>query len=165
MVLEDDLAVAQKITKYHTQIILMACVPQLFLMLNRDWMEERTGNLTKWTLMLLLIFGFVGVYLNYQYPITAANKGDTKRVRRRAVFLLAMAIFINLMSWLPIVYAYGYLDVLKQIPERVRIGNKLSLVIAFGLGAIFSAVLVNLTYDVMEVMVRKIVGRKDSKPP
>lgn len=163
-VVDEDLAVAQKITRYHSQIILMACVPQLFLILNGEWIRETTGNLTKWILLILFTLGFIGIYINYQYPITAANQGNPKRVRQRAVFLLALAIFINLINWIPIVYAYGHLDFLKQIRAILRIGNKLSLVIAFALGAIFSAVLGKLTFGVIKVIFRKIVLRNDRKP-
>lgn len=174
VVSNDDLAVAQKITRYHTQIILLACIPQLFLFLNREWMEERTGDFTKWVLILLMFFGFIGIYLNYRYPITIPYKGNQKRVRQRAVFLLATAIFINLMNWLPIVYAFGYFDLLNQTLGKEQIGAKLLFAIAFGLGAIVSGFLAKLTYEVVKVtgaeslnphLLRKGGSRYSSRSP
>jgi hypothetical protein len=157
----EDLAVGEKITSYHSAIILLACFPTLYILTNLQWIQEGAGKFVEWILAAQGFLVPISIYLNFGFRTPTAHGDDAKGYKRRAVILLAMAIFINLTSWLPIIYALGYFNVfLNLFPGRELLGKWLSLGLAFSLGAIISGVLGNFTYDILKFAFRKMLEKK-----
>ena len=157
----DDLAVGKKITYYHTYIIALALAPTFFLIVQKDWMIERAGSFVKWWVLFLTTIGFVGAYFTHAYPLPTPYQGDTRAYRRRAVFLLALAIFANIMSGAPIIYASGVFNfIISRLPARQTFGTKFYLAASFIAGAICAGVLGNLAYDILKHLARRIREKK-----
>jgi hypothetical protein len=157
----DDLAVGNKITHYHTQIIALALAPSFYLIVQKNWMIERTGSFVKWWVLFLWIMGLVGTFFAHAYPLPTPYQGDTRAYRRRAVFLLALAIFANIMSWVPIIYASGVFSlIISRFPGRGTLGANFYLVAGFIVGAICSGVLGNLAYDILKYVAKRMREKK-----
>ena len=102
------------------------------------------------------------------YPLPTPYQGDTRAYRRRAVFLLALAIFANIMSWVPIIYASGVLNfivarfpdfIVTRFPDRGTLGAKFYLAGGF-IAGICSGVLGNFAYDILKYLARRMREKK-----
>jgi hypothetical protein len=153
----DDLAAGKKLAFHHTHIIGLAIGPSIFLLTLRDKLTEKTGGLIKYYIFFLFGVATLGSILYYGFPTPTPYVGDTKAYKRRAVFLLALAIFGNLAVWVPIIYAYGAFDwLIERLPARQTLGTNFYIGVAFVAGAVTSGVLGNLAYDILKYYARKV---------
>jgi uncharacterized membrane protein len=97
----------------------------------------------------------------FNYPVSPAV--DIPKYRKIGVLNIALSIFIIILALIPILYAEGYISRLSNLlPGKEQLGDKLSLAIAFGLGAIISGVLGNAAYDLLKFVVRKIMEQNEN---
>lgn len=159
----DDLAAGKKLAFHHTHIISLAIGPTIYLYALRDRLIEKTGGLIKYYMVFLVGLGILGSFLYHGYPTPTPYVGDTKAYKRRAVFLLALAIFGNIAVLVPIIYAYGAFDwLIERLPARKTLGTNFYIGVAFVAGAVTSGVLGNLSYDILKHYARKVRERQKS---
>jgi hypothetical protein len=161
----DDLKVGSKIGRYHAILILLAILPGRYIGNNYNRIDAATGGLLLNWMTIIIVLGGLGAAIQIRgwsgpsIPFLT----NPKKFRRYSVFLLALAIFINVMVWVPILYANGYINRLSNLlPSKQALGDKASLAIAFGLGAIISGVLGNFAYDILKYIFRKMAQGKSN---
>lgn len=88
------------------------------------------------------------------------SQADLAKYRRNGRWILSLSLFMNIVALIPPLHAKGYISKLGQwVPGKEGLGNKVSLAVAFGAGAIVSGVLGNLAYDIVKVIVRRSLGK------
>jgi hypothetical protein len=160
---KDDLVVGHKIGRYHPIVILLAMVPVTYVGRNFDRIDATMGGLLLDWMSIVFVLALVGIFIQIRglFSPSMPFLTDPKKFRRYGIFLLALAIFINVLAWVPILYANGYIArLLNLLPGKEELGDKVSLVIAFGLGAIISGVLGNFAYDILKHLFKKMVRGK-----
>jgi hypothetical protein len=90
------------------------------------------------------------------------------KFRRYIVCGFALNIFMVVVGAMPFLHTFGVINVLanwfqKLLPGKPHISNRLAIAIAFILGAMFSGVVGNFTYDLLKLGYKKIRDKSSTR--
>ena len=89
---------------------------------------------------------------------------SVKQIRRLTIWQLSLQPFLLIVIAMPALYAHGYVtrfsnSLFAWLPAQQKVGRNLSLVTAFGAGAIVSGIIGNLAYDLLKLAVKSMAGK------
>lgn len=164
----NELLLARRIARLNSFIASLCLIPALGFGHDIFFQDAKIVRDAPWLyaacVAIALCLMYIGLRLNtykleiLENPVPSAV--SVARYRKRGVWNIAVSIFINILGLIPILYVNGYISRLATLlPGKERLGDKLSLGVAFGFGAVVSGVLGNLAYDVLKFVVRKMMER------
>ena len=163
---QTDLIVIQRIGAINALIPYLGFFSAFYLLYDGIFNHAKIAEAAGWLFYVCsgsaVPFMLIGIHLSK----LAKQEREKPRInlarhRKLGIWTMAISIFVNILGLMPLLYGAGYISRLaKFLPGRELIGNKLSVGIAFVLGAVVSGVLGNLAYDGLRFLVRTMVGSK-----
>jgi hypothetical protein len=160
-----DAIVAKRIARVDVVISLSAFIPVIVSLFDLPNIVNKSRWLILFSITVCILGGLIARrVLGVEHTLLQPNPYSSNPIeaRKRGVWFLSLSVFVNIAAWMPILYAWGYIDRLaSHLPGKEQLGNKLSLGVAFGLGAILSGVLGNAAYDLLKYIFRKMLEGKE----
>lgn len=166
-----DLIPTRVLTRVNLFTNLATAVLIVVIAFNMNRILNEAGKLLLLCFIIFLIVGIIRLRIQGStLDLLTRPKWDTiinKKFRRRTIWLLTLGFFNIVISAMPLLYLHGYVTQFTNwlqplLPGKQKIGENLSLFIAFCAGAIFSGILGNLAYDLLKRAFKKM-REKDSE--
>ena len=162
--LKHELIIASRISRIITVIGMITILPVIVLSssynpaaLSSGWFVIIFSMVT--ILVLTTIACIVGTRNRWLISQLHVTHDDLAKYRRGGKILLASFFLIIIVGFIPGLHAKGYiLKLTELLPGEGPLGNKLSIVVAFALGATVSGVLGNFAYDGLKWLLRKMTN-------
>lgn len=168
----DDLIVARKISTINLFIVSLGIFPYMYPLMDfiygrKKLLEGWDGIILLWICLLvniglMIIAVRINAYSKGIFDEYFPAKESAAKYRKLGVWQLTVAMLINVIACIPILYGEGYLTAwANQMPGTDIIGKKISFAVLFLLAAIATGLLGNFVYDILKFFFKKLIGRQD----
>jgi uncharacterized membrane protein len=161
-----DLLVIQRLGNINGFIPYLGMITAIYLLYDGIANDAKIVRAAGWTFYVCSFVAPVFMLIGLRLSNLAKEEREKPRInlaryRRLGIATITVSIFVNILGLIPLLYGKGYIARLANfLPGREQLGNKLSLAVAFVLGAIISGVLGNAAYDLLKFVIRKMIEGK-----
>jgi hypothetical protein len=164
----------KKLTRLIAQLGLILTVTPFmtghYLYVHDDELTGFSRELLWWCtgVSMFTVFWRLGINIEVRELKGDIFADDTvhRKYRRCLVWIVALAIFSNLVLLIPILYMQGHITRwAAYLPAASIAKERLALTISFSVAAIISGVVGNFAYDVLRHLVQKSFTKNAAKEP